>query len=111
MITREAILSSPRRPPVAVTVAGQEAWLRYPTFGQWRAIMLARQGDKPVSAEDAARAVVVLLVDADGQRLFADSEWALLLAADPSIVTGLYATAWKTVLEIEDDKIEAAKGE
>lgn len=111
MLTRESILSGPRRDAVEVEVAGHKALLRHPTFAQWRAIV-ARHGEtKPVSAEAAAAAVAVLLVDTNGNRLFPDADAGLLLQADPALVAGLYAKAWETVLRVDDDRVEAAKGE
>jgi hypothetical protein len=111
MLTRESILAGPARDSVAVKVAGQDAFLRHPTFAEWRGIV-ARHGEtKPVAAEAAAKAVATLLVDAEGNRMFPDTEIALLLQADPSIVAGLYAKAWETVLKVDDDRVEEAKGE
>lgn len=112
MITRESILSGPKRQPVPVDVAGEKAFLRHPTFAEWRAIVARNaEGGKPTTAEAAAKAVATLLVDESGKRLFDDGDSALLLGADPSIVAALYAKAWETVLVLDDDRVEAAKGE
>lgn len=112
MLTRESILAGPKRSPVEVTVSGQTAYLRHPTFAEWRGIVARNaEGGKPTTAEAAAKAVSILLVDEAGARLFPEGDSALLLAADPGIVAGLYAKAWETVLSLDDDRVEAAKGE
>lgn len=111
MLTRESVLAGPKRDSVEVEVAGQKALLRHPTFAEWRAIVARHHESKPVAAEAAARAVAVLLVDTNGNRLFPDSDAGLLLQADPSLVAGLYAKAWETVLRVDDERVEAAKGE
>jgi hypothetical protein len=111
MLTRESILAGPRREAVEVEVDGQTARLRHPTFAEWRGIV-ARHGEtKPVAAEAAAKAVAILLVDEAGNRLFPDGDVALLLQASPAIVAGLYAKAWETVLAVDDQRVEVAKGE
>lgn len=111
MLTRESIMAGPRRDAVEVEVAGEKAFLRHPTFAEWRGIV-ARHGEtKPVAADAAAKAVAILLVDDQGRRLFPDADAALLLQADPKLVAGLYARAWETVLRVDDERVEAAKGE
>lgn len=112
MLTRDSILAGPRRPPVPVEVAGQAGFLRHPTFAEWREIVARHPAPgQAVGAEDAARAVAVLLCDASGARLFPAGDEKLLLDADPSVVAGVYKRAWETVLAIDDDRVEAAKGE
>lgn len=112
MITRESILAGPKRDPVPVKVAGQDAFLRHPTFSEWRGIVARHnEGGKPTTDLAAAKAVAILLVDATGNRLFPESDVALLLDADPGVVAGVYDRAWKTVLFLDDDRVETAKGE
>lgn len=112
MITRESILAGPKREPVAVDVAGERAFLRHPTFSEWRGIVARNaEGGKPTTAEAAAKAVAILLVNESGARLFPDGDSALLLNADPNVVATLYSKAWDTVMVLDDDRVEVAKGE
>lgn len=112
MLTRESILAGPKRAPVQVEIAGQVAYLRHPTFAEWRGIVVRNsEGGKPVTAEAAAKAVALLLVDEKGARLFPDADSDVLLNADPSIVAAVYSKAWDTVLVLDDDRVEQAKGE
>ena len=112
MLTRDSILAGPRRKPVPITIAGEVAYLRHPTFAEWREIVARHPAPgTAVSAEAAAAAAVVLLADADGIRLFQPGEEAALMAADRAVVATVYKRAWETVLAIDDDRVEAAKGE